>query len=225
MAGRGLPALGLAALAVLAAAVVVLVALVSAGGESEQPRAKTATEIDAQATIAPSPVLFGDTVRAFVDVMLDTERVNPGSVRVAADFSPWSVVGRPDRRIASADAQAHVRTTFVLRCLTAACVPAGQSALYAFPQGRVSFIRRGDRFDESSIPVSVPAVRVYSRLTDALGDGSTPAVPWRADLLSLSAPSFRVTPGAFVVLLLLGALAAMVGAVLLVYAAWPRAAP
>ncbi len=90
----------------------------------------------------------------------------PRSVRVAADFSPWEVVGRPERRIASTDEQAHVRWTFVLRCLSGACVPAGQSGLYEFPQGRVSFTRRGDRLDESSIPVRLPAVRVYSRLTD-----------------------------------------------------------
>jgi hypothetical protein len=128
MRRRGLPILGLAALAVLAAAAVVILAVLARDdGRTEQPREETQPEIEAQATLAPHPVLFGDTVRASVDVMLDTERIDPGSVGVAADFSPWEVVGRPQRRIASTDEQAYVRTTFVLRCLTGACVPAGQS--------------------------------------------------------------------------------------------------
>jgi len=225
MARRRLPTLGLAALVVLAAAVVVLAALARGDGPTGQPRGETLPEIDARATIAPRPVLFGDTVRASVDVMLDTERVDPGSVRVAADFSPWEVVGRPERHIASTDEQAHVRSTFVLRCLSGACVPAGQSGLYEFPQGRVSFTRRGDRLDESSIPVSLPAVRVYSRLTDvAPVDDSRPSVPWQADLVSLPAPSFRVAPNRLVLSLLLDALVAMAAAVALGYAAWPRAA-
>ncbi len=160
-------------------------------GPTEQPRGETPPEIEAEATIAPRPVLFGDTVRASVDVMLDTERVDPDSVRVAADFSPWEVIGRPERRIAATDEQAHVRSTFVLRCLSGACVPAGQSGLYEFPEGRVSFTRRGGRLDESSIAVRLPAVRVYSRLTDVtLVDDSRPSVPWRADLLSLPTPRF-----------------------------------
>jgi hypothetical protein len=223
---RGLPALGLAVLAALAAAVVVLLAALALDDDpTEKPRAEAPSEIEAQASSAPRPVLFGDTVRATIDVMLDAQRVDPGSVRVAADFSPWDVVGSPDRRIATTDDQAHVRATFVLRCLTGACVPAGQSALYEFPQARVSFTRRGDRFDESSIPVSLPAVRVYSRLTDAVPAEGGPAVPWQADLLSLPVPSFRVAPSIFVLLLLLGAFAATAGAVALAYAAWPRAAP
>jgi hypothetical protein len=224
MGRRGLPRFGLAALAVLAAAVVALAMLARDDGLTEQPRGEAPPEIEAQATLTPRPVLFGDTVRASVDVMLDTERIDPRSVRVAADFTPWEVVGRPERRIASTYEQAHVRTTFVLRCLTGACVPAGQSALYEFPQGRVSFIRRGDRFDESSIPVRLPGVRVYSRLTDVVPvDDSRPSVPWQVDLLSLPAPSLRVAPSTLVLLLLLGALAATAGAVALAYAAWPRA--
>lgn len=225
MGRRRLPTLGLAALVVLGAAVVVLAALARDDGPTEQPRAETPPEIEAEATIAPRPVLFGDTVRASVDVMLDTERVDPDSVRVAADFSPWEVIGRPERRIASTDEQAHVRSTFVLRCLSGACVPAGQSGLYEFPEGRVSFTRRGGPLDESSIAVRLPAVRVYSRLTDVTAvDDSRPSVPWRADLLSLPAPSFRVAPGTLVLLLLLGAIVATAGAVALAYAAWPRAA-
>ena len=61
---------------VLVAAVVVLATLARDDGPTEQPRGETPPEIEAEATIAPRPVLFGDTVRASVDVMLDTERVD-----------------------------------------------------------------------------------------------------------------------------------------------------
>ena len=224
MGRRGFSALGLA-IAVLVAAAVVLAAVVRNDGPAESRGSGAASEIEARATLAPRPVLFGDTVRAAVDVMLDTERVDPGSVRVAADFSPWEVVGRPERRTVATDELAHVRVTFVLRCLSAACVPAGQSALYEFPQGRVSFARRGDRLDKSSISVGMPAVRIYSRLTEvAPPDAAGPSAPWQADLLSLPPPSFRIAPSALILLLLLGALVATAGAVGLAYAAWPRAA-
>jgi hypothetical protein len=73
--------------------------------------------------------------------------------------------------------------------------------------------------------LSLPAVRVYPRLTDVVpGDDSRPSVPWQADLVSLPAPSFRVAPSMLVLLLLLGALGATAGAVALGYAAWPPAA-
>jgi hypothetical protein len=171
-------------------------------------------------------VLFGDTVRASVDVTLDTERIDPESVRVAADLSPWEVVGRPDRRVVSAGERAHVRATFVLRCLTGACVPSGNFTVYEFDPGRVSFARRSGRLaDESSIAVRFPSVRVYTRLSEAVVDGARRSAPWQADVLSLPAPSFRIAPRVLALLLLFFALVATSGAVALAYAAWPRAAP
>ena len=117
MRGHRLPLIGLAVLAAASAFAAVLVVVWRGGEETTAPRrVETSPAIEAQAIFTPPVVLFGDTVRAYVDVMLDTERVDPGSVRVAADFSPWEVVGQPERRIVSAGEQAYVRTIVRAQC-------------------------------------------------------------------------------------------------------------
>ena len=229
MQGRHmLPVLGLVAVAAASAFAAVLV-VVWRGGEdtTAAPRHEASPAIEAQASFTPRLVLFGDTVRAHVDVMLDTERVDPGSVRVASDFSPFEVVGQPDRRIVFAGEQAYLRTTFVLRCVTAACAQTGQSARYEFAPGRVAFSDSARRLPgQDSIRVSWPRLRVYSRFTASDLEGSGRAsTPWEADLITLPAPSYRVAPAVLVVLLVAGAALAALGAVALAYMAWPRRAP
>ncbi len=56
-------------------------------------------------------------------------------------------------------------------------------------------------------------------------EGHNAAAPWRADLLSLPAASYRLPPAVLVVLLVLGAAFAGLVAIALAYAVWPRAAP
>ena len=226
MQGRHmLPVLGLVAVAAASAFAAVLV-VVWRGGEdtTAAPRHEASPAIEAQASFTPRLVLFGDTVRAHVDVMLDTERVDPGSVRVAADFSPFEVVGQPERWIASAGEQAYVRTIFVLRCVTGACAQSGQSARYDFAPGRVAFSDSGRRPPgEDSIRVSWPRLRVYSRFTASDLEGSGRAsTPWEADLITLPAPSYRFAPAVLVALLVAGSALAALGALALACAAWPR---
>ena len=87
-------AAGVAAAALLAALVVVVVGWQRGGEESASRGAEPLPEIEADVVVAPREVLFGDTVQARFEIVLDKERVDPESVRVAADFSPWEIVGR-----------------------------------------------------------------------------------------------------------------------------------
>jgi hypothetical protein len=154
-------------LAVAAAAAVLVVVLASwdRGAQSDkilEPR--NASGLEARTTLSPRTALFGDTVRAHVDVVLDTTRVEPDSVRVAADFTPWEAVGKPERTQRDADGLAHVRTTFVLRCLTGACVLTGPSARLAFANARISFAAPGRQpGGESSIRAPWPRLLVFPR--------------------------------------------------------------
>lgn len=219
-----LPLIGLVVVAAASTFVAVLLVVWRSGEETTAPRrVETSPAIEAQASFTPKLVLFGDTVRAYVDVMLDTERVDPGSVRVAADFSPFEVVGQPERRIVSAGEQAHVRTIFVLRCVTGACAQSGQSARYEFAPGRVAFSGVPQARGDDSIRVALPRLRVYSRFTasdlEAIGRTST---PWEADLVTLPAPSYRFVPAVLVAFLIAGAALAALGAAALAYVAWPR---
>jgi hypothetical protein len=217
------------AVAAAAAGLVVVVATWDGGDESADriPLPRSASGIEAQTTFSPRVALFGDTVRAHVDVVLDTTRVDPDSVRVAAGFIPWEAVGKPERMQRDAGETAHVRTTFVLRCLTGACILTGQSARLTFDNARISFSGPGSNLGkESSIRAPWPALLVYPRFAAAsLGDAQGSAAPWRADLVTLPAASYRFVPGIIVALLLAGSAIAAIAAVGLAYVAWPRRAP
>ena len=213
----------LSVVAVVAASFVVLVAWVLRDGSPDRPPAAAAPEIAATTSVEPRPVLFGDTARTSVDVVLDVSEIDPSSIQTAADFSPWEVVGLPERRVVISGDRGWVQTIFVLRCLSGACVPSGNFTVYQFAPARVSFARRSGRLsDEGSIEVPLPSMRVYTRLTETALAENPGAAPWRTDLVSLPTPSFRVAPATLTSMLLLAAVAAALGGLALAYLAWPR---
>ncbi|MGH3134304.1 MAG: hypothetical protein ACRDNY_11290 [Gaiellaceae bacterium] len=184
--------------------------------------------IDVRGVLTPRIVLFGDTLTARVDVIVDRTRIDPESVRIATTFSPWAVVGPPERVRRDAGSTTYVRTTYVLRCLTSPCVPAGQVAPLEFSAARVSFAGAGagEGAARDSLPVEWPVLTVFSRFASAGFEGAqSTATPWRADLLTTPAVSYRVTPGlALGLLLATGGLLAL-GGLVLAYVAWPRREP
>ena len=222
----------LALVALVAAGVALgLVALSVVRSEDESPQPDAAAELadlEAQVTLEPAVALFGDTVLAHVDVVLDEARVEPESVRVAAAFAPFVVVGPPRRLRRDAGDTVYLRRTFALRCLSATCVPSGESARYEFPPARVRFTETGVDAADGSVGVvttPLPSVRVYSRFT-ALGAGTDRgSTPWEVDLLSLPAASYRMAPSLLVALLLSGAALAGIVGVFLGYLAWPPRVP
>ena len=218
-----------AAVAVAAVVGALAVALVASNRDEAafpQPQFEDGSGIEARAAFSPRIVLFGDTVRAHVDVMVDTTRVDPDSVRIASDFSPWRIVGNPERARRAAGETAHVRSTFVLRCLTSNCVLSGQSARLEFPPARITFTGAGDEpADRSSIDASWPVLLVYSRFATANLAADDEPSAWQADLVSLPAASYRLSPGTLMTVLISGAVLAFFAAAGLAYVAWPRRAP
>jgi hypothetical protein len=228
---RALAGLGGLAAVVVASALVAAFAVSEGVDESrETPAAANVTQITAEATFSPAVALFGDTVTAHVDVVVDKARVDPDSVRLAAEFAPFEIVGRLQRRRRDSERSAHLRLSLVLRCLSGSCVPSGQSARYNFEPARISFTAPDEQdVAGSSIEVPLPSVRLYSRFT-ALGAGAAQGQgegfqPWRADLRSLPSVSYRIAPGVVIVLLLAGAALAAIAAFAVGYVAWPRRVP
>jgi hypothetical protein len=221
--------MGLALAAIAAATAVGLVFLAGdegGRGEVAQPAGR-APGIRAQGMLLPRLVMFGDTMRARVDVTLDRRRVDPDSVRVAASFLPWGVVGRPERVQRDAGNTTYLRTTFVLRCLIGPCVPPRNTAPLEFDPARVTYAgQAGEGAARRSIQVEWPVLVVYSRFgASAFDDGEALTLPWRADLVAQPAISYHVAPGLLLGLLLaVGGLLAAAGSVL-AYLAWPRRAP
>lgn len=182
--------------------------------------------IDAKATITPRVALFGDTVFARVDVVLDPSRIDPDSVRIAVDFAPFDVVGRPERRRQESRAGVFMRTTFTLRCLTGTCVPSQRSATYDLEPVRIAFAAADEqRVDVAPLTAALPTVHVFSRFSALSSRSDGGATPWQADLLSLPPVSYRVGPGSLTALLLLGAALLACAGVVLAVSAWPRRKP
>jgi len=212
---------------VAASALAVLLVAWERGRDDARAANPSLETIAAQGVLTPPTVLFGDTVRARVDVLLDRTRVDPDSVRVAAQFSPWEVVGEPVRIRRDAGSTTYVRTIFVLRCLTSPCVPPGQTAPLEFGPARVTYSdRAGGEERRESIRVAWPVLTVYSRFASASFDGRTGATtPWRADLSTMPGVSYRVAPDVALVALIAGALLLAIAGALLAVLAWPRRAP
>jgi hypothetical protein len=176
--------------------------------------------------ISPSNDLFGDTVTAVVEVTLDRERVDPGSVGVQAEFAPWKQVASPETLRRDAETTTYLRRAFVLRCLDRACAPSGESAVQELLPARVTYAARtGTGVDErSSVEVEWPALVIGSRYAATAGQGPASSRRWQADLLSFPAVSYSLRPGLLFALLLAGAAALAIAGAALAYRAWPRRA-
>jgi hypothetical protein len=183
-------------------------------------------EVAGQVVVAPREVLFGDTVRARFEIVVDKEAVDPDSVRVAADFEPWDVVGRSALTREDDGDLSYLRTAFLLRCVSGTCVPSGQSARHEFRPARITYgAPSGEKVEESFVEVPLPPVRMYSRFAIANRDANPFESPWRADTLTLPAVTYGRSPGLLIVVLLGAAAFAVAAGVALAYVAWPRRAP
>ena len=108
-------ALGVLAVAVVAAAFAVFIRW-----DDERPAAQ---DVTASTSLAPLAVLFGDAVRAEVDVVLDPKRVDPDSVLVSVDFGSLEgpALVAPERF--ESGRSTHVRFRYDLLCLRQDCRP------------------------------------------------------------------------------------------------------
>jgi hypothetical protein len=184
------------------AAVVVLLAALATSASA----AAASPPVQARSVLSPQVVLFGDTVRARIELTVDRTRVDPDSLRARADFSPWELVAPPERARRDANDTSSVRFTFVLRCLTSSCVPASGSSQFDFPAAVVTDSAGG------RLRVAWPRLVVNSRKVSSAQIRAA-RTPWQADLLSMPQVSYRIPPGLlFALLLAAGSVAALAGA-------------
>lgn len=195
--------------------------LVSSGGESADSPPST---IQARGALLPGIVLFGDTLTARLDVMLDRSKVDPGSMRVQASFAPWKPVAPPKqvRRDGSASST-YIGTTYVLRCLQADCTGQNDSFVEDFERARVSYITRDGT--HRVMQVRWPRLIVDSRYArKTLGAAGTSAAPWKAALFSLPSLTYSISPSLLFALLLTGGFLLLLAAGGLIYLARRRPA-
>jgi hypothetical protein len=182
--------------------------------------AEPAPAIEARGVLTPRIALFGDTITARIEVTLDRNRVDPDAVRVSADFSPWVAIEEPEETRRDGETTTYLQTTFVLRCATDPCVPRTQTAQLEFDPARVTH--------PGGAPIEVrwPVLVVHSRIVSAdFQRRDANATPWQADVMSLPAVSYRVSPRLALALLLAGGVLLALGGIVLAYTALPRRAP
>jgi len=187
-------AIWVAALA-LAGAVVAAVLLLG-GGSSGRPAPLGPEGVAASGTVTRG-ALFGDQVEATVDALVDTHRIDGGSVQVAASFVPYVPVAQPRTTIERIGPLERLQWRVRLDCLTAACLPPNPiregRKLVLFHPARLRFRTRAGA--TRSVTVQWPTLELASRFTPFeliwLNPFSTP--PFHATA-ALTRPTYRVSP-------------------------------
>ena len=187
-------AVGLVALAVVLVAGVVLGA--SLLRKQRSVNLSAGDPIRVAAAVSPRTPLFADTVTARIEIAADTHRVEPGSVRIASRFVPFRVVAAPVLERRTAPGAEFLSWSVTVSCVEDACRPRRIAKRVTFAPATVTYSPRGGDADSSSVKVTWPPVLFYSRVDPdeirALNPLSQP--PWRAELASLPAVSYRASP-------------------------------
>ncbi len=108
------------ALGVLSVAVVATALALFIRWEDER---LVAQDVTATTSLSPLAGLFGDAVRAEVDVVLDPGRADPESVLVSVDFGPLEGPALVVPQRFDAGGSTHVRFRYELLCLSEDCRP------------------------------------------------------------------------------------------------------
>ena len=164
------------------------------------------------ASIRPSVHLFGDPVTAELVVVADKALVDPGTVRVRPDFSPYTPTG--PRRVERSEtaAGARFRFTFTIRCLEEDCAPDSSHRVIDLP-GTAVFYRFRSASGPGTAIVDWPSVAVAARVpTEALSPER-----WRAGVTSMPAVTYTRSPARTSIGLLVASIALALLGVALVW--------
>jgi hypothetical protein len=139
---------------------VLAAAAVAAGRAS----AAGSRDLAAATFVSPTYLLFGDHVSAEVEVLADSARVDPSSVRVKTRFAPFEVMGRPQRERHETSGMVVFRYRFRLACVSHDCLPALQHPS-GFRLGRAVVSARRRDGTLAVVAPSWPELQVSTRVT------------------------------------------------------------
>lgn len=182
------PRLALAVAGVTVAALVVAVAVIMGRDGSGRDTPTLRGELVSTATsFEPRAHLFGEPVTARLEVVYDSTRIEPDSVKATPRFAPYTITSRTESR-ESFDGITRVRTEFVLACLTRACL-APKNGFLEVPRARVEY-KPSALPDPLIASVDWPPVRTASRI----GGNDLEGLELLADVRDLPPVSYRVAP-------------------------------
>lgn len=215
---------GLAALA-LVGALVVMALWDGGGSDVPEPKVTSPRGIQAYADLDTYKVHFGDTITAKLEVTVDRSRVDPDSIRVDTDFTPWKATGAPDEVRRDGHSTTYLETRYTLRCLESFCTTQDVDGIQGFRAARISYTPAGGG-EAQTMQAAWPELLVTARYAPPSSSQSTSPgdTKWRANLLSLPQATYRIGPWALVALLLALAALLAAAAVLIVLRTRPKAA-
>jgi len=209
---------GLVAAAIAGAAI----GLVLEAGDSESPRMAAAPRASltvVRATILPAVHLFGEPVVAELVVVASKAMVDPDTIRVRPDFTPYAPTGQRLLERSETPTSVRYRYRFTLNCLDEDCAPDADREMVELSSAAVFYRFRGTQGPGTAI-VDWPPFEVTARVpTEALSPER-----WRADVTSLPVVTYERSPGPTSVILLVGSiLLALLGVALAWWLAKPEA--
>ena len=199
-------------LVALAAAALAFFLFRDDGGDESATR-----PLRARATLSDRIVVFGDTVRANVDLAVDLRHVDPKAIKVRVGFDPWRRIEPPTVTRTEAGSSAHIRMTYVLRCLRHPCVPERDTLPFEFDPALIEYHNKSG--GRGVLRAPFPVLTVHTRIRP---DELANAAPWRLDVTSVPEPSYRTSPTLLLVLLIGGSLVLLAAGGALAYVGWPR---
>lgn len=180
--------------------------------------------ISARTSISPRGELFGDNVVARLDLLIDREVLDPGTIKIEADFAPYRETAKP--RLERIDHERLTRMRYVVRleCLVDTCAPRSDRKEVTFKPAAVR--SRGRLVQRPRWPVLTVGSRLQNPTTDPRDEFNprtrepTSGLDWRAEV-RVAAPTWRLDPTQATALLVALALALLGASFFLLTLAYP----
>lgn len=138
--------------------------------------------------IHPQNHMFGDTIRARIQLIVERNRVNPASLDVDADFAPYRLLEPAEVTRTDVGKKTWLVYDYVLACVTKRCVRPGAGHL-ELAQAEINYKQRGVA-NAKAYTIAWPRLRVVARIDPTRLEFAEP----RAEARSLPAVSYRISP-------------------------------
>jgi hypothetical protein len=202
------------AVAVVAALVLGLLAAFlwrSATDESRAPE-ELPTQIAVQTRIDPRVHGIGDRITAELVVLVDTDVVDPDTVRPLIDYEPYDRIGDVERTVTKTGSVTKFTYRIPLTCVAEACTPSEEEPLTELPTGTVFY-----RFRQAPRPVSREVEWPQMNFVERASDEEVQGAQWRVDAPAIGEVSYRFSPGWLAALLFGASLAFLLVAAAIVW--------
>ena len=162
------------------------------------------------ALLSPEQHLFADAVRARIEIIVDTARVDPDRVEIGANFDPYRELRPVEFSRSNDGSTVRLRYDYVLGCLVSSCLPRGAGRV-ELGGVAVNYLRRGE-----SVPDAATVEWVPIRAAGRIDPNALEQAALRSDLRDLPSATYRVSPRTVELVALVLAVLFAVGAAILI---------